>query len=75
MYMSVLLMCTCVHHVHTWCLWRPEDCVSSPVTGVTDGCKAASGCWEQNLVGVLLGTKFFKVQKECVCVCVCVCVF
>jgi hypothetical protein len=27
MYVSVLLVSTHVHHIHTWCLWRSEDVI------------------------------------------------
>lgn len=35
MCMSVLPACTYVHHIHTWCPWRPEEVVWVPGTGVT----------------------------------------
>lgn len=41
-------MCVCVsvHHVHACCLWRPEDGVRSPGTGVRDGYGPLCGCWK-----------------------------
>lgn len=35
--MDILPTCMCVHHVHAWCLGRPEEGVISPRTKVTDG--------------------------------------
>jgi E3 ubiquitin-protein ligase NEDD4 len=46
--MSVLPACMSVHHMHTWCLWRPEEGVGSPGIGVTDSCELPCGCWELN---------------------------
>lgn len=37
MCMDVLHMCMSVHQVHTWYLWRSEENVRFPVTGVTEG--------------------------------------
>ena len=37
-----------VHHVHAQCLWRPEEDVTSPGTGITGGCEWSCGCWELN---------------------------
>jgi hypothetical protein len=34
---------TCVQ-----CLWRPEEGVRSPRTGVAGGCEPPCGCWESN---------------------------
>lgn len=45
MCMSVLPACTYVHHMHTWCPWRPEEVVWVPRTGVRGGCE----CWGSNL--------------------------
>jgi hypothetical protein len=30
MCIGVLLACLSVHHVHVWCLWRPEEGVGFP---------------------------------------------
>lgn len=28
----------CVHHMCSWCLWRSEEGITAPGTGVMDGC-------------------------------------
>ncbi|XP_057642537.1 N-alpha-acetyltransferase 16, NatA auxiliary subunit isoform X2 [Chionomys nivalis] len=38
------LLSACVQY-----LWRPEEDVSLPGTGVTDSCELLCGCWKQNL--------------------------
>lgn len=30
------------------CPYKPEEGVSSPVTGLTDDCEPLGGCWELN---------------------------
>lgn len=37
----------CVHHLCAWCMWRPEEGIGAPGTGVTGAaCKPPCGCWE-----------------------------
>jgi hypothetical protein len=49
MYIGVLpAACISVYYVHAWCLQRPEDCVKSLETGVTDRCELPIFCWELN---------------------------
>lgn len=43
--LSVLPAFMYVHHIHALCLWRSEESVKCPGTGVTDG---MSVCWELN---------------------------
>lgn len=38
-----------VHHVHVWCLLRPEEGIGSLEIRITEGCKLLCGCWELNL--------------------------
>lgn len=35
--------------VTTWCLWRPEEGIRCPRSGVTDDCKLACVSWELSL--------------------------
>ena len=44
-----LSACIYVHHVNACCLWRPEESIRSPGTGVKDGYELPCGCWESNL--------------------------
>lgn len=41
-----LHVCMSVHHVHLWCLRRPEEAIGYP--GITDGCELPCGCGEPN---------------------------
>lgn len=41
-----LYVCLSVHCVCTWCLWRSEEGVRTPVT--KDGCELSYGCLESN---------------------------
>lgn len=36
-----------MHHMHAWCPWRPQEGLSFPETGFTEGCEQP-GCWEFN---------------------------
>lgn len=47
--MGVLSATVSVHHVCASCLQRPEGCIGSSETGVTDGCELPCVCWELNL--------------------------
>ena len=47
--MSVFPVCMCVYHAHAWYPQRSKEVVSSPRTGVIDGCGALCGCWEPKL--------------------------
>lgn len=38
-----------VHHLHVWCLQRPEEDVGSSGTGAINGCELPCGCLELNL--------------------------
>ena len=49
MCLCALPACMYVYHVCAWCLWRPEEGIRSPGTGVTDGCEPPYGYWESNL--------------------------
>lgn len=49
MSVGALIACMSVHRIHVWFLWRSEEGVRSPETGVTGGCEPPSGCWESNL--------------------------
>lgn len=48
--LCVLVFCSIVfvHHLHAWCLQRPEVGVRSSGSGVTGGCEPSRGCWELN---------------------------
>ena len=48
LYLWRCFVCVCVHE-HIWCLWRPEEGIRRPKTGVTDGWKLLRR-WELNLV-------------------------
>jgi hypothetical protein len=42
----------CLHvHIYTTCvyLWRSEEGIKFPQTGVTDSCELLCGCWELNV--------------------------
>lgn len=39
MFISVLLVYVCLHHIHCWCSQRPQEGNGSPGTRVMDGCK------------------------------------
>ena len=38
-----------MHHIYAWCLWRSEEGVGSPWTGITGGYEPPCGWWELNL--------------------------
>lgn len=38
-----------VHHIYAWCLWRSEDGVRSPWTGITGSYEPHCRWWELNL--------------------------
>lgn len=38
----------CLCNTCTQYLWRPEEGISSPGTGIKDGCQRPLGCWEEN---------------------------
>lgn len=42
---GVLSACLYVHYVHAWCLWRSEEGIGSPGTGIMDGCETLYGYW------------------------------
>ena len=46
-YMGILPAHMSVYHIHA-VPQRPEDGGVSPVTGVTNSCEPACGCWEAN---------------------------
>lgn len=35
----LLRVWVCIHHLHAWCPWRPEEGISSPRVGVLDSCE------------------------------------
>ena len=37
-----------VHHTNAWCLWRSEDGIRSPGSGVADSCEPPCGGWDLN---------------------------
>lgn len=45
MHMGVLSENMSVHHIHALCLWRPEEDIGCPETGVNDVCEPPYGCW------------------------------
>ena len=40
--------CMFVHHLHAWCVYRPERGNWIPGTGVLDDCETPCGYWELN---------------------------
>lgn len=44
-----MLACIPVYYIHAWYLWKPEEGVRSPGTGVTIVCEPACQGWELNL--------------------------
>ena len=56
--MTVLPVCMCVHHVHSWYLWRSEAAVGSPGTGAADNrklpCGAEDIAWHLDIPFILL---------------------
>jgi hypothetical protein len=38
----------CVCHMCALCLWKPEESIRSPGTGVIDSCELPDGSWESN---------------------------
>ena len=49
MHMGVLPICNSVHHLHAWCLQRPEESIRFTRCGVIDACELTCRCWESNL--------------------------
>lgn len=47
--MGVLTIYMPVHHLHGWCLQRPEEDVGSSGTGAINGCELSWRCLELNL--------------------------
>lgn len=47
--MDNLSICMYVHHVHIWCLLRPEEGIGSLEIGIIKGCKLLCCGWELNL--------------------------
>lgn len=47
-FIGVSHMCVSVHHMHAWCLQRPEG-LRCPVTRVKDSCGLPCKCWNPNL--------------------------
>ena len=47
--MIVLPTCMSMYYVCAWYLWRPEEDVGSPETGITNGFESPCECWELNL--------------------------
>jgi hypothetical protein len=45
MCMSILLACMYVHHMCDQCPWRSQEDISSPGTGVMDGCELRAESW------------------------------
>lgn len=45
---GVLPTCMFVNCLCARCLWRPEEDVDSPGTGVADSCEPLCWCWELN---------------------------
>lgn len=41
--MGVLSENMSVHHIHALCLWRPEEDIGCPETGVNDVCEPPMG--------------------------------
>jgi hypothetical protein len=60
-----------VHHLHAWCLQRPEEGVVSSGTGVIDGRELPCGCLELNLSPLeeqpVLFTKSTRTGPDVVC--------
>lgn len=47
-YICVLPVHMLVHHLHVWCLWRPEGGDRPCGTGVENCCVLLCGCWKSN---------------------------
>lgn len=45
MFMRVLCACMAVHHMYTWCPWRPEEDL-----GISHDCEMPCECWHWTLV-------------------------
>lgn len=46
--MSVLHACVKMYHMSAWCIWRPEQCIRSHITRVTDHHELPCGYWAVN---------------------------
>ena len=44
-FICIRVLCTClsVYHMNAWFSWRPEDGITSPGAGVTNGCERPHG--------------------------------
>lgn len=65
-------MCKCfayahVQHVCAWCTQKPEDCIRSPETIVTDCCDLPCGCWKPNSADALNLRAISLVTIFCFC--------
>jgi hypothetical protein len=52
-FISIFSLYKCFAHMHfyhmcTWSLWRSDEGIKSPGTGVTGACEHQYGCWELN---------------------------
>lgn len=43
-------ICMSVSHMQAWCLWRPEEVIGSPRTGLKSSCEQPRGYWKLNHV-------------------------
>lgn len=48
MCMGVLFTCMSMHHLHSWCLQKPEGVIESPESRVMDSYELLCGGWEFN---------------------------
>lgn len=48
MCVRVLLACIVMHHMHAWCMWKPENSIRSSATGVADNFEQPRGLWKLN---------------------------
>ena len=55
--MSILLACMIVNHGHSWCLWKTENDIGSPRTGIIDSCVSLCG-WSGSNRGHLATSAF-----------------
>ena len=65
MLMNVLPACVPVSHVCAWCLWRSEEGIGSPETGVTDDCEPPYPGPLEELQVLLMGEP--SLQMPCFC--------
>lgn len=69
MFLTLLLPCVYVYHVHTWYPRKPEQTVRGPQTGVIDGYELPYGCLETYLglfqvQEVLLTAETLKIEFQ-----------